>query len=409
MFKQLIVLFLLANLSLAQNKEGEPFIIGKKYTMTSKVLNEERTYWVNLPTSYNDPNFSPQKYPVMYVLDGKSVFFPLVGVVNFMSGRESVNFQIPEMIVVGIDTENRIHDLTPNPTTKGIDGTEPTTEAGKLMFKGSGGGELFLEFLTKELFPSIETNYRTVPYRVYVGHSLGGLTSTYTLLHHAGIFDSYLAIDPSLWWDASKYPNEAHKVLQNYETKKIQRYYVTVIDSMYAPGQSYHLNAIHKMSNQLAKYAPENLQWKLQVIPKTDHSSIPLLSWYEGLQFIFEGYDMNHYSLMQNPDLIEKQFDELAKKIGLRMSPPETIFEILAHYLTAPNRFPDAQKSLKVINMGLKYHPESSNLHDKLGAAYLLNKNIPKAIESYQKALKLNPANEIAKKRIEDLTKQTKN
>jgi uncharacterized protein len=405
MFKQLFVLFFLANLSFAQNKESEPFVIGKKYTMASKVLNEERTYWVNLPTSYNDPNFSPQKYPVMYVLDGKSVFFPLVGVVNFMSGRESVNFQIPEMIVVGIDTENRIRDLTPNPTTKGVDGKEPTTEAGKLMFKGSGGGELFLEFLTKELFPTIEANYRTVPYRVYVGHSLGGLTSTYTLLHHAGIFNSYLAIDPSLWWDASKYPNEAPNALQNYGTNKLQRYYVSVVDSSQAIGQSTHLNAIHLMGKQLTKYAPPNLQWKLQVVPKTDHSSIPLLSWYEGLQFIFEGYDMNHFSLMQNPDLIEKQFDELEKKIGLRMSPPETIFEILAHYLTAPNRYPDAQKSLKVINMGLKYHPESSNLHEKLGVAYLLNENKSKAIESFQKALKLNPANEIAKKRLAELTK----
>jgi len=40
--------------------------------------------------------------------------FPLSGVVSFMSEKESVNFQIPEMIIVGIDTKNRLKDLIPN-------------------------------------------------------------------------------------------------------------------------------------------------------------------------------------------------------------------------------------------------------------------------------------------------------
>jgi predicted alpha/beta superfamily hydrolase len=76
---------------------------------------------------------------------------------------------------------------------------------------GSSGGEHFVEFLTKELFPLIEADFRTLPYRVYVGHSLGGLTSTYTLLLNAGVFDGYLTIDPSLWWNRGKLVEESQQ------------------------------------------------------------------------------------------------------------------------------------------------------------------------------------------------------
>ena len=375
---------------------------GKKFQIQSRILSEERTYWVNLPTSYDHPNFGPQKYPVIYVLDGKSAFFPMIGLVNFMSGRESVNYQIPEVIVVGIDTSNRGRDLTPTSAKRPSTGKE---SSGPQM-NTSGGGELFFEFLTKELIPKIESDYRTLPYRVYVGHSLGGLTSTYTLLHHTGVFDGYLAIDPSLWWNRSGLVNESPQTLKNIGTEKIQRYYLSVVDQADGRGTNFHTKSIHQFGFSLAANAPGNLKWKLHVIPHTDHSSIPLLSWYNGLLFVFDGYDLSHYGMMQDPDSIEKHFDELAKNIGLRMDPPETIFEILAHYLTTPNRYPDAKKAFKVINMGLKYHPDSPYLHEKLGAAYELNKEPQKALDSYQQVLRLNPDNEELKEKIQKLKKK---
>lgn len=383
------------------SSQAEDLSYGKKFVFPSKILNEDRIYWINLPASYNDPNLGPEKYPVIYVLDGKSNFLPLVGLINFMSGPESVNYQIPEVIIVGIDTSNRMKDLTPTPPSS----APSEKEAAGPMQESSGGGKLFFEFLTKELFPSIEENYRTLPYRVYVGHSLGGLTSTYTLLHHPGVFAGHLAIDPSLWWDKAKYVNESPEALRNFGTEKIQRYYASVINSSEEAGMSFHHKAIHQLGFSLAANAPPNLKWKVDVIPETDHSSIPLLSWYNGLLFVFEGYDLSHYGMMQDLDSIEKHFDELAKTIGLRMDPPQTIFWILAHYLTTPNRYPNAEKAFKLIHLGLKYHPQSPYLYEKLGAAYELNKEPEKALEAYQKALSLNPDNKVAKEKIQKLKK----
>ncbi|MDW3645468.1 MAG: alpha/beta hydrolase-fold protein [Bacteroidia bacterium] len=376
---------------------------GTQYQLSSEILGEDRTYWVYLPGSYNDPNWGKESYPVIYVLDGKSAFFPLCGVVDFMGGRESVNFQIPEVIVVGINTEKRDRDLTPNPTTKMPDGREAQTEAQKLMFARSGGGENFLRFLTDELFPKIESDYRTLPYRVYVGHSLGGLTSSYTLLKHPGIFDGYMAIDPSLWWDGGKYPSEAQPDLEDFKSEKVQRFYMSVIDTSGFTAKSLHAKSIFKLKDQLANYAPNHVQWKVDHMPGTDHSSIPLLSWYHGLNFIFEGYDLNHYGFMQNPDGISSHFQQLKKNTGLDMPPPQSIFEIISHYRTAPNRFPDADAALYIIEMGLKHHPESPFLHEKLGRAYEMKEEKEKAISAYEKALSLNPENKALEKKLEEL------
>lgn len=367
MKKLIIGLLIISTYAIAQENADEAIDCGKKFILESKILNEKRTYWVKLPASYNNKKYDKQSYPVMYVLDGKSAFFPLLGVVSFMSEKESVNFQIPEMIVVGVDTENRIKDLTPNPTTKMPDGQEAKTESQKLMMAGGGGGESFFKFMTEELFLKIERDYRTIPYRLYVGHSLGGLTAAYTLLKHPGIFNSYLSIDGSLWWDNGKYVREAPFDLKKEKSKTIQRFYISVVDSTQAgAGNRFHVRCIHQLAKALKHDAPANVEAKLDVIKDTDHSSIPLLSWYNGLRYIFESYDVSHYSFTANPELIESHYANLEKTIGLKMSPPQDVIEIVLHYLTAPDRYPDKEKALKVAKIGLKYYPNAPFILEKL-------------------------------------------
>jgi hypothetical protein len=93
-----------------------------------------------------------------------------------------------------------------------------------------------------------------------------------------------------------------------------------------------------------------------------------MLSWYNGLLYIFDGYHKSHFDYMKDPDLIESHFKEIDAKIGLKMNPPYDIFEILVHYLTSPDRYPDPVKARKVLNMALKYYPSSSYFKDKLKA-----------------------------------------
>jgi uncharacterized protein len=389
---------LLAAVANAQVDAGQAIGIGRKFILHSQVLNEDRTYWVGLPASYSDPQFSPQRYPVLYVLDGKSAFIPLYGVVDFMSGRESVDFQIPEMIIVGIDNADRIKDLTPNVSSKLPDGTEAKDNR---MMAGSGGGEAFFRFLEKELIPHIDTSFRTIPYRAYVGHSLGGLTAVHTLISHPGLFNGYIAIDPSLWWDRALMVGKAADILRG-RSGSVERLFLSMVDAV-PKGMEFHVQSIRKLEGVLKENPAGELKWKLQAFPETDHSSIPLLSWYHGLLFLFQGYEPDFQAMMADPGSIESHYKSLVATLGLTIPPPEGVFEILSHYLTAPNRFPDARKAMQVIRTGLKYHPQSPILTERLGVAYLMTNEKDKAIEAFETALKLYPGNEGLAKKIREL------
>ena len=367
MQKIIFFLMLLPLMSVAQQFKSSPIENGVRIAFSSRIMAEDRIIWIKVPASYNEQKGTAQSYPVMYVLDGKTAFFPITGVVSFMSEKDHVNYQIPEMIIVGVDTEKRFRDLTPNASTKQPNGDEAKTPEQKLMMKESGGGEKFLKFLQEEVFTYVEKNYRTNPYRLYVGHSLGGLTSTYTFLKHPDIFNAVISIDPSLWWDGAKYVNEAPEFLKKMPADKMRKYYVSVIDSSnYGGSLQFHTNAIFNIGKAMEKASLKNIQYKVDYIPNTDHSSIPMLSWYNGLLFIFDGYHKSHYDYMNDPDLIESHFKDIESKIGLKMNPPQDIFEILVHYLTSPDRYPDPVKARKVLKMALKYYPESSYFQNKL-------------------------------------------
>jgi predicted alpha/beta superfamily hydrolase len=365
----ILVLLLIPLLSVAQQFKSNPIENGIRIKFNSRIMGEERTIWIRVPASYNEASSSTQTYPVIYVLDGKSAFFPVTGVVSFMSEEDHVNYQIPEMIVVGVDTENRFRDLTPNKSTKQANGEESKTPEQKLMMSGSGGGEKFLNFMKEEVFTYIEKNYRTNPFRIYVGHSLGGLTATYTFLKHPDLFNATISIDPSLWWDGAKYVNEAPELLKKMPKDQIRKYYVSVIDSSsYGGSLQFHTNAIFNIGKAMEHVSSKKIQYKVDYIANTDHSSIPLLSWYNGLLFIFEGYHKSHFDYMKDPDLIESHFKEVEAKIGLKMNPSQDIFKILVHYLTSPDRYPDPVKARKVLNMALKYYPASTYFQNKLKA-----------------------------------------
>ena len=80
------------------------------------------------------------------------------------------------MIVVGIENVNqdtRYRDFTPTHAEGFHDEDIPT----------SGGADNFLNFLKKELAPFIDKNYRTEPFRIIIGTSMGGLFTSYALIN----------------------------------------------------------------------------------------------------------------------------------------------------------------------------------------------------------------------------------
>src|SRR6267143_5404311 len=168
-----LLLVSLATSAGAQEKD-QAIKIGEKFTFHSRTLNEDRPYWVYLPESYNSRSQAPEAYPVLYLLDGDALFHSATGLVQFMS--RNGNVQIPELIIVAVPNTNRTRDLTPTHSLRNQLGKESAS------LTSSGGGDAFLRFLEEELVPRIEANYRTLPYRILLGHSLGGLIAIQALV-----------------------------------------------------------------------------------------------------------------------------------------------------------------------------------------------------------------------------------
>jgi hypothetical protein len=98
---------------------------------------------------------------------------------------------LPESIVVGIGNVDRKRDFT-FPTNN---------EKDKIDFPTTGKSANFIEFIEKELQPYINSNYKTNAQNTIIGQSLGGLLATEILFSKPNIFDNYIIISPSLWWD----------------------------------------------------------------------------------------------------------------------------------------------------------------------------------------------------------------
>lgn len=179
----ILLLLFIVNLSFAQ----KPFQLGNIYEIHSKILNENRTLNIYTPDDYQSD--SNKKYPVIYLLDGSANedFVHVVGIVQFLTMIEAM----PKSIVVGISNVDRRRDFT-YPTTIGKDKKDyPTT----------GSSAKFIKFLGEELQPYIVNKFKTDGSKTIIGQSLGGLLATEILLKNSELFNTYIIVSPSLWWD----------------------------------------------------------------------------------------------------------------------------------------------------------------------------------------------------------------
>ncbi len=221
--KRIIIPFLaiclLADSVFGQNAESNqksdqtPFVLGVVDNIQSAELGEPRILNIYLPEGYSPD--SATTYPVVYLLDGSANedFIHVVGVVQFLTMIEAM----PKSIVVGIANVDRRRDFT-FPTTIARDKKDyPTT----------GSSAKFMMFIEKELQPFIQKKYKTNHSKTIIGQSLGGLFATEVLLENPGLFDNYIIVSPSLWWDNESLLKTAPKLLEK-QAGKNSKVYVSV-------------------------------------------------------------------------------------------------------------------------------------------------------------------------------------
>lgn len=272
-----VLLLLIAFKAQSQSTETYKYLPSEVVTIHSTVLNEDRKVYIHCPKS--DTSDVNKKFPVLYLMDGENHFELLSQYVDYLSRPDVA--AMPKIIVVGIPNTNRVRDLTPTHSILDYDG-KPDTSA---RYKSSGGNENFLEFIKKELIPFVDSNYKTQQYKVFAGHSFGGISAINCMLNHPEMFDAYIAISPSFWWDNGYLLKLAAQKIKSGATINKKLFYC---DGNEGGSNSFFHEGLLKFDSIIAGKKIVGLDYKYKHYPNEMHMTVPVVAYLDALRFIFK-------------------------------------------------------------------------------------------------------------------------
>lgn len=408
--KKITFLLLLSfNCFSTSGQQNNKITIGTIDTVQSKTLNESRAVWVYVPDNKN--NDSNRRYPVIYVLDGNALFSSVVALEQ-QFGETDWNWIIPKMIVVGIPSTNRVRDLTPTH----IEGDPPFRR--REASKETGGGEKFVSFLKNELIPYIDSSYPTQPYKILIGHSFGGLAAMNILANHTNLFNSFICIDPSMWWNNLHFLEATKKALsQDKLTGK--SLYVSLsgginedIDTAKrrkdtVDGFNRHFRGILELNDFLKSQPQNGLHYDFKFYKNENHMSLPFITEHDGLRFIFKDYYFalsdkeESDSTFNVAEKLKNHFQKVSKMVGYTMAPP---VEMVSQYGNSFIGTKQYNKARRLFKLNIDNYPDSYIVYNAYGGYLTAIGDKAQAAEYFKKALLLKE-NPESRKKLKELVK----
>lgn len=369
-----IAAWLFTGSSYAQQVDSSKLVIGDIVTIHSRILGEDRKIRIYTPAFSTFEKFPGQALPVLYLTDGDA----LSGIVSEEVDYLSTSYlYLPPMIIVGITNydHNRMKDLTPSRPEGGFDGNRDTS--------AFGGGEKFLQFISSEVMPYVESHYKTEPFKIFVGHSLGGLLAFHCLVNHPEMFNAYIAVSPSLWWDSGLVVGQADKKL----TDRLKNKFLFFSDANEG-GELHH--EVLAMDTLLRKKNIGGLMYKYVGYPDERHGSEPIKAIYDALRFLYPQW----YSAVEDSTatLVGKHFAHLSEIYGYRVLPPEFVVASRGSRILQMGGA-KVDDAIGFFELNVANYPASAKAYAMLADAWEKKGDKGKAIDNYKKASALDPGN----------------
>ena len=372
------------------------FPSGKVDSVYSKILGEQRTVWIYSPTMKPGNKYAGERFPVIYLLDGDTHFEGVVAMIRQL-GEIDGNTSFPPMIVVAILNTNRTRDLTPMHIMNDL----PYMDSNASV--NTGGNEKFIAFMQNEIMPHIDSLYPVQPFKLLIGHSFGGLTAMNILTNHTKMFNAYIAIDPSMWFGHEAFLKVTEQKLaqQNYAGTKL---YLGIANTMPegmtleslkndTTAGTRHIRSIFSLNDFIKKHPKNGLEYAENYHPDDDHGSVPFISEYEGLRFIFRDYKLT-FSIADFLDsstaIIKKisdHYEKISKQFGYTVLPPQDMIAGFAMIAMSKEFMPRAEA---LYTMNVENYPNSADANYAYGSVYLAKKDTVNAIKYFKKALAIN-------------------
>lgn len=333
--------------------------------LQSKVMSETRTILVRTPASYARGG---RAYPVLYLTDGERQIGHTAAVADFLA-REG---RMPEVILVGINNTDRTRDLTPTHVERTPFGATPT----------SGGADRFLDFIATEVIPYVEKNYRTQPYRVFAGHSFGGLFAMHTFFTRPAMFNGVIAVSPTLTWDERYVYRRATEWMKSAPERP-----ATLVMSVGNEGEALD-REFDALKALLA--TKKSLAFEAVRFADEDHGSVVLPTHYAGLRKVFDGYRFALGQPNEDPKQLHararEHYAKLSARMGFPVPIPEPMLNLIGYRLLQAEH---VQEAIEVFRANAQTYPDSANVYDSLGEAQERAGAKDLALASYRKAAEI--------------------
>jgi predicted alpha/beta superfamily hydrolase len=349
-------------------------VIGKTVPLSSKVLGRDVNVQISVPDGYAA---GTARYPVLYVLNGYFTFGYEHGTAQILTRMQL----LPGMIVVGVP--NFDNGYVPTPFEQRGEAETPA--------------DLSVRFLKDELIPFVEKGYRTNPFRILYGHSVGGLFTIYTMFNFPDLFSGYIAGSPWFQVNDGYWLKNIEKLAKarNLEGKRL---FMTV-----GKGEAELTIETYKGLEKWFDAASLPGLARKSAWVEGDHGSMVGRNTYDGLQFIFDGWRLPE-ALLRTGD-IEKIEAALAEgearwaKYGFDDTDllPEARINALGYQLLNRGALAEA---VRVLAYNVKRFPKSFNALDSLAEAYLASGDRENALKYYRLAVAGNPGDTDFAKRI---------
>ncbi len=326
------------------------FIFGQKtkeFLIHSKELKSDRKIWVNTPEYYE---FSKDSLHLVFLLDGnnKSLFDYTVASKRFLEGNsiDLSDYKAPKSIIVGIEqAQNRWTD-----------------------FGDSVTSIKFLSFLENEIIPYITSNYRTVNYKILIGHSLGGRFAINTLLKKPNLFNATIAASPA-------FPKKViDKILSQFDTyfkSKLLFDKALYFSTTYIKGDGTEED-FREFAENLEKYLTNkneaNFRFKFNSSNTLGHGKSPFFSIPEGLHFIYSPslWQLSVDSLFNNYSTSFSAVKNYEKKIQNLFGIPISIHPFASTLADELLKSNNAKEAIELLKAEVNNQPTDINLFAKL-------------------------------------------
>lgn len=358
----LLILVLLGSVWACQEKNE--IVIGKTDSLFSKVLDETRVIEVYMPPDFEK---SGENYPLLVVLDGGRFFQYCVSIIHMMSPNH-----FPRMIIIGILNNDRSRDLDPVNNT-----------------------EKFRRFMETELFPYIQKKYRTLSYRILMGHSLAGLFTLHTLFKKPELFNAYIATSPSLGDpDSNRLIYEALNSLPATRLKGRFLYYSAGGEES---GELH--DAIRSLDKRLKTEKSFPLEWYFDIFEHEGH--VPIKGFYQGLKRLFPHW-IPSFQMFEKGSLadLKNHYKKNSAKYGFKVLPTAAILNAFASRCLREKKIKNV---IEIYEYYVSVYPKNVYGFLALAEAYILDGQVTQARECVRKLLNLDPQNEKAQKMMKEL------